>query len=138
MPSGTVPLSQACSCGCYGLSKKWGSLCSGRSLGLRNGTAFICRDKEIMRMWDPAVVKSKQRQRLDSHGSWVAQEINHLQCCQRGLFGYGNFTVGSWAHTICLKWKGFSTIYLFVYTIFIMYHHGITEVVGQGLMIKII
>ena len=39
-----------------------------------------------MRMWDLAVVKSKQRQRFGSHGSWVAQEINHLLWYQRGLF----------------------------------------------------
>ena len=109
-----------------------GSLCSGRQLGLRNGPDFICPDKGLMRIWDPAGVKSKQRPRFDSHGSWVAQEINPLLCCQRGLSGHSPSTTGTWAHGLRLERKASSTVHPLVYTD----RHGIREFAEQVLIVK--
>lgn len=42
--------------------KSEGKYVLGNSLGLRNRTDFICPDERLMRIWNPAVVKSNQKQ----------------------------------------------------------------------------
>lgn len=66
---GTVSLSQASSIDSKSYHTSECCDVLSNSLGLRNRTDFICPDEELMRIWNPAVVKSKQRQRFDSYES---------------------------------------------------------------------